>query len=482
MLEVASNIATIPKLYYLKTRAGGFADDQMTDWVPNLASMPGPRYLAFVVALEADIALGHVKPGMRLLPQRDMAQRLELSVGTISKAYAEAEQRGLISGEVGRGTFVQRRRPEARGHSDTSINLALNVPPYTGEDDVISSVLAEIIADGEMSNLLGYLPHQGLPRHREAMALWLASLGVTVEADHLFITHGGQHALSIALGMVAAPGDTVLTESYTYSGMLALSAQSGYRLHGVATDAAGLIPENLDRAFAETRARVLYCMPTLQTPTGSVMPLERRHAVAAIVRRHDACLLEDDAYGYLLSPPLAPISSLIPERSFFIVSFAKCLAPGLRIAAMIAPEAFRDRSINALRATGWMAVPLMAEVVSRLIYNGALARQAKLKRDKAALRDTIVRRILTQWLPASVGAPGFHIWLPLPAGRTLAALIAQAAQAGITLAPPGTLQRMERESLGVRLCLGAPATEADLERALIEIRRILEMAEAISFV
>ena len=456
----------------------------MTDWVPNLASTLGPRYLAFVTALEADIALGRVKPGMRLLPQRDMAQRLELSVGTISKAYAEAEQRGLISGEVGRGTFVQRRRPEARGrvHSDTSINLALNVPPYTGEDDVISSALAEILADGEMSNLLGYLPHQGLPRHREAMALWLASLGVTADADHLFITHGGQHALSIALGMVAASGDTVLTESYTYSGMLALSAQSGYRLHGVATDAAGLIPENLDRAFAETKARVLYCMPTLQTPTGSVMPPERRHAIAAIVRKHDAYLLEDDAYGYLLSPPLAPISGLIPERSFFIVSFAKCLAPGLRIAAMIAPEAFRDRSINALRATGWMAAPLMAEVVSRLIYNGGLARQAKLKRDKAALRDTIVRRILKQWLPASVGTPGFHIWLPLPGGRTLAALIAQAAQAGITLAPPGTLQRMERESLGVRLCIGAPATEADLERALIEIRRILEMAEAISFV
>ena len=75
-----------------------------------------------------------------------------------------------------------------------------------------------------------------------------------------------------------------------------------------------------------------------------------------------------------------------------------------------------------------------------------------------------------------------HTWLPLPAGRTLAALIAQAAQAGITLAPPGTLRRTESESLGVRLCLGAPATEADLERALVEIRRILEMAEAISFV
>ena len=456
----------------------------MTDWVPTLASIPGPRYLAFVTALEADIGSGRVKPGMRLLPQRDMAQRLELSVGTISKAYAEAEQRGLISGEVGRGTFVQRRRPEARGlgPSETTINLALNVPPYTGEDDVISSVLADIVADGEMSNLLGYLPHQGLRGHREAMAAWLASLGVTVDADHLFITHGGQHALSIALGMVAAPEDIVLTESYTYSGMLALSAQCGYRLHGVAMDAHGLIPENLDRAFAETRARVVYCMPTLQTPTGSVMPPQRRQAIAEIVRKHDAYLLEDDAYGYLLSPPLPPISKLIPERSFFIVSFAKCLAPGLRIAAMIAPEAFRDRSINALRATGWMAVPVMAEVVARLIHNGGMARQAKLKRDKAAVRDAIVRRVLKAWLPTAPVAPGFHTWLPLPAGRTLVALIAQAAQAGITLAPPGALRRMESESLGLRLCLGAPATEADLERALVEIRRILEMAEAISFV
>jgi DNA-binding transcriptional MocR family regulator len=108
----------------------------MTDWVPSLASLPGPRYLAFVSALEADIAAGRVKPGMRLLPQRDMAQRLALSVGTISKAYAGAEQRGLISGEVGRGTFVQGRRHEARslGASEAAINLALNVPPYTGED------------------------------------------------------------------------------------------------------------------------------------------------------------------------------------------------------------------------------------------------------------------------------------------------------------------------------------------------------------
>src|SRR5258708_31441026 len=108
----------------------------MTDWVPSLASLPGPRYLAFVAALEADIAAGHVKPGMRLLPQRDMAQRLALSVGTISKAYAGAEQRGLISGEVGRGTFVQGQRlaaPRLRP-LETKIHIALDLPPLPRQD------------------------------------------------------------------------------------------------------------------------------------------------------------------------------------------------------------------------------------------------------------------------------------------------------------------------------------------------------------
>ncbi len=457
----------------------------MNDWVPSLSSQRGPRYVAIVDQLAEDIGSGRVKPGTRLLPQRDMAERLGISVGTVSKAYAEAEQRGLISGEVGRGTFVLRRKVPVRhdGRStSTNINLALNVPPSTGEGELIAATLAEIVADGDMDGLLGYLPHQGRRDHREAIASWLAVHGMAADPDRLFLTHGAQHALSIAIGMVAAPGAPVLTETLTYSGMLALSAQSGYRLHGVAMDSEGLQPEALDRAFRETGARVLYCMPTFQTPTGALMPQERRLAIADILRQHDAYLLEDDAYNFLLPTPMRPLSALVPERAFYAVSLAKCLAPGLRIGAMIAPDSFRDRCINALRATGWMAVPTMAETVTRLIQNGGLSRQVMLKREKAAQRDEVVRRVLKGWLPVRQAPPCFHVWLPLPMGRTLNALIAQAAQAGITLAPPGALRPHDPASLGVRLCLGAAANEGDLEKALVEVRSILERAEAISLV
>lgn len=454
------------------------------DWLPVLSEANGPRYLAFVQALENDVQAGVLKPGTRLLPQRDMANHLGLSVGTVSRAYAEAEARGLISGEVGRGTFVQRRRPPAtaKGTAQSAINLALNVPPATGEDELIASVLSEILADGALNPLLGYLPHQGLPSHREIMAEWLAAFGMTTEIANLIITHGGQHALSIALNMVAAPNDTVLTERFTYSGMIALSAQNGYRLHGVAGDALGLSPEALDRAFAETGARVLFATPSLQTPTGTVMTPERRRQVAEVVARHNAYFLEDDVYAFLFASPPPPISTLIPDRSFYITSFAKCLAPGLRIGAMTVPEQFRDRAINAVRATGWMASPIMAEVVARLIHSGDLLRQVHAKRAAAARRNAIADRVLGSFLSPMSGAPGFHRWLPIPAGRTLIALVTQAAQAGITLAPPGALQQVARETLGIRLCLGHPPTEAILENALLELRQILETAEAISFV
>nr|WP_028161956.1 hypothetical protein [Bradyrhizobium elkanii] len=122
------------------------------------------------------------------------------------------------------------------------------------------------------------------------------------------------------------------------------------------------------------------------------------------------------------------------------------------------------------------------EVVARLIHSGDLQRQVQLKRAEAARRNAIADEVLADWLPVVSSAPGFHRWLPIPAARTLIALVAQAAQASITLAPPGALQQVDRGTLGVRICLGHPATGDDLKRALLQLRRILQSAEELSFV
>jgi len=457
----------------------------MTDWIPNNLGS-GPRYLQIVAALEHDIASGVLAPGTRLLPHRDMADRLGLSVGTVAKAYDEAEKRGLISGEVGRGTFVQGDPPQAQAlltdNRKKRLNLALNAPPSTGEDGLIAGALAAIADGSDIQDLLRYSPHQGGERHRNVFAEWLNRHAMPASPDNVYITHGAQHAISIALDLMVSCGDPVLAENLTYSGMRALAGHKRYRLRGALMDQHGMIPEQLDRAFQETGARVVYCMPTLQTPTGATMPDARRDEIVEVVRRHDAFLIEDDAYGFLCDPPLSPLSARMPERSFYIVSFAKCLAPGLRVGAMVAPPAFRDRCINGIRSTGWMATPIMVEVVARMIASGDLAKQVLAKRDTARRRHAIATRILGNRVPMSGDTPAFHVWLQMPAGRTTMSLIAQAAMAGITIAPPDALQSFDPMSNGVRLCLGAPESDADVEFALQTVRNILDNAEAMSFV
>src|SRR3954465_10149303 len=83
----------------------------MTTWIPDLANFPGPRYRAIADALAADISLNRLPVGTRLPTHRDLAYHLKVTVGTVTRAYAEAEQRGLIGGEVGRGTYVKAGTP-----------------------------------------------------------------------------------------------------------------------------------------------------------------------------------------------------------------------------------------------------------------------------------------------------------------------------------------------------------------------------------
>jgi len=454
--------------------------------MPRLHNDDGPRYLQIVAALENDIATGKLAVGQRLPTHREMATRLGLSIGTVSRAYAIAESRGLISGEVGRGTFVTGKTPQLGvteiGLAHRGINLALNAPPATGETQDFARTMAEVIDGDDLHALMGYLPHQGLEAHRVAMAGWVSTLGMEAAPDRLHVTHGAQHAIAIALRLLARSAAPVLTENLPYSGIMSLALMEGYDLRGVLMDRHGLIPERLDAAFRESGPAVLYTTPTLQAATGSLMPPERRAEIAEIVARHDGWIVEDDAYGFLPPDGVKPLSAFLPERSIYVVSFAKCLSPSLRVGAMVAPEGMRDRIVNAIRSTGWMANPIMAEVTTRMIENGLMARQVKAKRAAAAERTEVARARLGPALDLMSDVPAFHVWMRLPPGRAPVGLMAQAAQAGITVAAPTPLQPLDTMGNGVRICLGGAPDIAALDGALKTLGDILQGTEAMSLV
>jgi len=79
----------------------------MTSWTPDLTGRDGLKYQALLDAIAEAIRSGALKPGDKLPPQRDLAWKLGMTVGTVGRAYALAEERRLVSGQVGRGTYVR---------------------------------------------------------------------------------------------------------------------------------------------------------------------------------------------------------------------------------------------------------------------------------------------------------------------------------------------------------------------------------------
>ena len=438
----------------------------MTMWLPNLEGRKGPVYRAIADAIDADVESGALRAGTRLPPHRDLADHLGVTVTTVTRAYAEAARRGLTSGHVGRGTFIRGREPEEADNLDLSVNVLM-------PDREVANLEVHLMRRRVLpwTKLLGYAPKRGHLRHRQAMAAWLTYLGLPADPDHIVLTAGAQHGLATTMAALLKPGDTMLVEDLTYSGVRLLSQQMYFKLRGVAMDAEGLKPEALDAACRATRATVLYCMPRLQNPTSAVMSEKRRRQIAAVAEQYRLTVIEDDTYGFL-SPERWPLSRLIPHRTVFVTSLSKSLFPGMRLGCAVAPPAILDRIVVAVWATMITTSSIGADLLSGWIEDGTAARIADWKRHEGTARQAIARRILNghryQTHPASP-----HIWLSLPPRWSSEGFVAQARARGVALNASSEFAVGADEPKAVRLCLGTPRTRASLEQALIRVNDCL---------
>ncbi|HSE76821.1 MAG TPA: PLP-dependent aminotransferase family protein [Alphaproteobacteria bacterium] len=444
----------------------------MTSWTPNLESQRGPRYIAIARALADDIVAGRLKSGERLPTHRDLAWKLGVTVGTVTRAYAEAERRGLIAGEVGRGTYVRERIgdgvliPSPDPPTRDFIDLARNFPPDNPAARDIQDALTEFAKRNDLSPLLRYTTPGGDEAHRAVGAAWLAGFGLRVDPAQVVLTSGAQHAMLVAISGLARPGDVVLTEQLAFYGMKSIASMLSLRLQGVAMDHEGLLPDALEAACRSNSPKALYCVPTLQNPTTAIMSAERRAAIAEICRRHGVTIVEDDVYGFLVEDGPPPIATIAPDITVFVTSLSKCVAPGLRMGFAAAPRATVERLISGLRATTWMSTPLTTEIAMRHMADGSARRMAEWQRQEAIARQAIARRILGHADMATHPA-AFHLWLKLPEPWRREEYAAQARRRGVGVAPADAFA-VGRAPVphAVRIGLSAARDRAQLERAL----------------
>lgn len=443
----------------------------MTMWIPEIGG-PGAKATLIADAIAADIASGRLPAGERLPPQRDLAYRLGISVGTVTRAYAEAERRGLVSATVGRGTFVRDRAREGdrfgidtERMADGVIDLSANLSRCTLRQAVFDDALAALRDRPGSSELLEYQPAAGMARHREAGAAWIERAGIDADPGRVLICQGAQQVLAVTFSALTRPGDTVLTEALTFPPVKLQAEMFHFRLHGVALDEHGLSPEALDAAARTTGAKVLYTIPTHQNPTGGIMPEARRREIARVADAHDLKIVEDDVYGSMAAPCPPPIARFAPRRTWYVTSVSKCLAPGLRVGYLLCPDDGVASFESRIRAMGWVNAPLSAEIATTWMRDGTADRLIDWHRRERKERVALARTILGGVSNAIEDAP--HLWLKLPSPWRGGELAAEALRRGVRIAE-GAAFAVGNDAArdAVRISLNAARDQAELEAGL----------------
>jgi len=450
-------------------------------WTPAIEDLPGTLHDRLLRALRDGIASGTLAAESRLPPHRELATRLGIGVGTVTRAYAEAERLGLLTSTVGKGTYIA---PAAvAGHEPdepgTVVDLSLNVQAIATATARVGEALARLQHRPDLAGSLSVAPHAGIERHRQVLAGWFREAARFDGLDwrRLMITTGAQQAMSIVVDTLCAPGDVILVEAATFSGIRALAEHRGCRCVGVAMDDEGLLPEALERAARATGARLLYVMPTLQNPTTRTMSRRRREEIVRVARALDLTLLEDDIYAPLAfalesRPDLVPLASLAPERTCHVSSVSKAVAMGLRAGILVAPDAERFEAFGrTMRADCWAASAIASLLACQMIVDGAADEVRKAVALEATSRMTMARRMLGDAIaPPSFGA-SLHAWLPMP--EIQAERISNGAlRRGVILTPPSSFVVDGSLISGLRLCLNA-VPRPQLERALRALRSAL---------
>lgn len=471
----------------------------MTIWLPDLSSHRGPRYLAIADALASDIRHNRLSPGDRLPTHRELAYQLGVTVGTVTRAYGEAERRGLIGGEVGRGTFVRSDiavRASARatspmpgangtGASETGfIEFSINTPTDLDSGGEYDATLRATLADFSRSQgigaLLNYQPNGGNRQHREAGAKLLAQYGVRVDPDRVLVTAGAQHAMTAALGALTEPGDTVLTECLTWPGLRRLGDFLRFRVQGLPMDKEGILPDAFDAACRGRNVKALYSVTNLQNPTSIVVPETRRREIAEVARRHGVKIIEDDVYGFLVPDRPQPLVNFAPELGVFCTSVSKSMAPGLRVGYLGVMTDDASLITEAVRSTTWMAMPLAAEIAAQWIHNGEGERISAKRRDEYARRQATAREILAG-LPYYAHPTAMHGWLDLPDDWPADAFTLQARIRGVAVCPTSSFSLARSGRNGVRISISAPGSIDTVARGLDIVARLAREKPRVDF-
>jgi len=324
---------------------------------------------------------------------------------------------------------------------DGMISLAGGIPsPESFPMEILGKLTSEVL-EKYSSNALQYDPTEGFTPLREVLVDYLKRKGIQSIANDIIVGTGSQGVLDSIGKVLISKGDRVAVEAPTYLG--ALQAFNSYEPEYIRmdTDDDGLIPQSLEKALKVGGIKFIYLVPTFQNPTGRTITLERRKEIAAIIKKYDALLVEDDPYSALRyrGKDIQPIKTLAPDNVVYVSTLSKVFAPGLRIGFCVAPEAIRKWLVIVKQGVDLHTSTFNQALAAEYLLGGHLKRHLPKIIELYRLKQEAMLSALEKYFPESFtwSKPegGMFIWAKGPHGLDMERIYWKSVQKKVAFVP-----------------------------------------------
>lgn len=442
--------------------------------------MKQSRYKQIVDELAAQIREGVLTPGTKLPTHRHLAKERQMSLVTASRVYTELEAMGLVIGETGRGTFVREiTLPPGLGIDQPAVSEAIdlnfNYPALPSQTELLRQALKQLASTGNLETLLRYQSHNGRLHERMLIAKYLEKKNLVTTPENIVITSGAQHGLTIAAMALLKPGDIVAVDEVTYPGFKILADLYHFEMIPIPSNREGVDLMKLQALCRIRKIRAIYTMPTIHNPLGYVMDLEARLALVKLAKKYGFWIIEDAVYQFLLEDSPPAFATLYPEKTLYISSFSKSVAPGLRVGFMVVPLSKVTEIERIIRCTTWNTPAMLTHIVCQWIEEGVVARIESEKRQDAKERQNLVQKILgSATLFQIVAHPSsYFVWIPLPAEVRAESVAKMLLDQGISVSTAEPFATSNIVPHAIRLALGSVEFTV-LESALKRVKSVIE--------
>jgi DNA-binding transcriptional MocR family regulator len=417
-----------------------------------------PIYRQLYEHIKGCIELGTLHSGERLPATRELAGQLGLNRATVSSAYDLLETAGLISGHVGRGSFVTAAAPRTAGVDwagllpasaprtpvpDARISFSTSRPSeFLFPLEAFRATCSEVIQSAEAQNILqlgspaGYAPLRRylLERGREE--------GIVREGDDILITSGCQQGFDLLQRVLVAHGETVLLEDPVFPGLLSVFSRAAANVIGIPVGVNGIDVRQAESVLQREPARMLVVTASFQNPTGASLPLEERRRLLQVARRAGTILVENDIYGDLVyRGSREPTIRQLDETGDTVLlrSFSKLAFPGLRVGWVVGPARLIARLAEAKQSSDLHTDHLAQAVLLRFAESGRLDAHRRQMLEAGRERLHAALEACQNHLPAGSRFTrprgGMNLWVNLPEPLDAAELLPKAVREGVSYMP-----------------------------------------------